>query len=343
MKRMTVFVLCCMLASGCSNGDRETGEHSGKPQQSASAEQLRQIATLSEDRPELLAQMAEQERKMSETVSVPAPPRQSSALPSAPDVIVTAPQPSPNPEPPKGKRAAQAKAPSVTVQKSQSTAGKKLTLPQLRAKYPDVFRVSGASREHSIALTFDDGPDERFTPQVLDILKAHGVKATFFVLGKKAEAHPAIVKRMIREGHVVGNHSYRHPLFTKITVDQFAQEVEQTEEVLNRLVGYRPKLLRPPYGEIDEEQLQWANSRGYVIVNWNVDSQDWKSLGEHQVSGNILGHTKAGAIVLQHSAGGDSQDLSGTVKALPGIIAKLREQGYGLVTVPELLHMPKGK
>ncbi|TMV51009.1 polysaccharide deacetylase family protein [Paenibacillus mesophilus] len=342
---MTVLVLgCMMLASGCSNGNREAAEHSGMPQHSASTEQLRQIATLSEDRPELLAQMAERERKMSETVSVPAAHRQSAVeTPSAPEVIVSAPQPSPKPEQPKGKRPAQAKAPSVTVQKSQTTAGKKLTLPQLRAKYPDVLRVSGASRERSIALTFDDGPDERFTPQVLDILKAHGVKATFFVLGKKAEAHPAIVKRMIREGHVVGNHSYRHPLFTKITVDQFAQEVEQTEEVLNRLIGYRPKLVRPPYGEIDEEQLQWANSRGYVIVNWNVDSQDWKSLGEHQVSGNILGHTKAGAIVLQHSAGGDSQDLSGTVKALPGIIAKLREQGYGLVTVSELLHLPKSK
>jgi polysaccharide deacetylase family sporulation protein PdaB len=229
------------------------------------------------------------------------------------------------------------------VQKSQQIAGKKLTLPQLRAKYPDAFRVSGASKERNIALTFDDGPDERFTPQVLDVLKAHGVKATFFLLGKKAEAHPAIVKRIVREGHVIGNHSYRHPLFTKITVDQFAQEVEQTEEVLNRLIGYKPKLLRPPYGEIDEEQLQWAKSRGYVIVNWNVDSLDWKNLGEQQVSGNILGHTKAGAIVLQHSAGGDSQDLSGTVKALPGIISKLREQGYGLVTVSELLHLPKQK
>ncbi|PYI51392.1 polysaccharide deacetylase family protein [Paenibacillus flagellatus] len=235
------------------------------------------------------------------------------------------------------------KAPAVSVQKSQSSAAKKLSLSELRAKYPEAFKVSGASKERNVALTFDDGPDDRFTPQVLDVLKAHGVKATFFLLGKRAEEHPDIVRRIVREGHAIGNHSYRHPQFPKLTVDQFAQEIEQTEEVLNRLTGYRPKLLRPPYGAIDEEQLQWAKSRGYMIVNWNVDSLDWKNLGEQQVSGNILGHAKAGSIVLQHSAGGDKQDLSGTVKALPGIIAKLREQGYGLVTVPELLHLSKSK
>ncbi|WP_176706049.1 polysaccharide deacetylase family protein [Paenibacillus hemerocallicola] len=336
MKRMTAFVLCCMLASGCSIGGRQAVEHIGSPEPKAMA-QIENIAAPGAEGQQLFAETAEQERRVAQTISVPPAPPVSQPEPA----IV--PQPTLKPETPKSNRSGQTKAPSVTVQKSQQIAGKKLSLPQLRAKYPDAFRVSGASKERNIALTFDDGPDERFTPQILDILKAHGVKATFFVLGKKAEAHPAIMKRMVREGHVIGNHSFRHPLFTKITVDQFAQEVEQTEEVLNRLIGYKPKLLRPPYGEIDEEQLQWAKSRGYVIVNWNVDSLDWKNLGEQQVSGNILGHTKAGAIVLQHSAGGDSQDLSGTVKALPGIISKLREQGYGLVTVSELLHLPKQK
>lgn len=328
MKRTTAVLLSCLLATACSNG-LEQADDPESVRRKLSAP-IAQTIEPAEPSTRSYAETANQERQMAETVSVPVHPLTGQTAPSEP-----VPQPTLKPQQPKN--------PSVTVQKSQSTAGKKLTLPQLRAKYPDVFKVSGAAKESSIALTFDDGPDDRFTPQILDMLKAYGVKATFFVLGKKAEAHPDVIRRMVKEGHLVGNHSYRHPLFTKLTVDEFAKEVEQTEDVLNRIIGIRPKLLRPPYGEINEEQLQWAKNSGYMIVNWNVDSLDWKSLSEQQVSGNILGHTKAGSIVLQHSAGADSQDLSGTVKALPGIIAKLRGQGYNLVTVSELLHLPKYK
>lgn len=339
MKHIAGFMLICLLVAGCSDLRREAGGGTAVPESRANGDSAKPNGVPFRTEAELFAAIAERERMLAQSLSVPV--QTPTAAETAPQEMAAVP---PAAEPPrKTKSSSAAKAPSVSVQKNQSSGGKKLTLPQLLAKYPEAFKVSGASQEKNIALTFDDGPDERFTPQVLDVLKAHGVKATFFLLGKKAEAHPAIVKRIIQEGHVIGNHSYRHPLFTKITVTQFAEEVEQTEEVLNRLTGYRPKLLRPPYGEIDEEQLQWAHSHGYMIVNWNVDSLDWKNLGEQQVSGNILGHTKAGAIVLQHSAGGNSQDLSGTVKALPAVIARLREQGYGLVTVPELLHLSKSK
>jgi len=335
MRRIIGFALCCLLASGCSDQARDDDELAVHPNALQSADSMRNGTSFAGTGAELFAETAAKERIWAATLSVPvrSTPLSGASAETAPQAQASATAP---------ESARKSKSPSVSVQKSQ-TSSRRLTLPQLRAKYPDAFKLSGTSKERNIALTFDDGPDDKFTPQVLDVLKAHGVKATFFLLGKQAEAHPAIVKRIIREGHAIGNHSYRHPLFTKITVEQFNKEVEQTEEVLNRLTGYRPKLLRPPYGEINEEQLLWAHSNGYVVVNWNVDSLDWKNLGEQQVSGNILGHTKAGAIVLQHSAGGDSQDLSGTVKALPAIIAKLREQGYGLVTVPELLHLSKSK
>ncbi|GAA3403157.1 polysaccharide deacetylase family protein [Paenibacillus hodogayensis] len=328
MKSVIGIALCCVLitTAGCADSRRPAGVPETRSEPHTGAKMLGSDPATFVSDGELLAETASSEKERAKTFSVPP--------------VVAAPPPA---EAPAVKQKPQPKTPSVSVQKSQSGSSGKLTLPQLRAKYPDIFKVSGASQERGVALTFDDGPDERFTPQVLDVLKEHGVKATFFLLGKKAEAHPNIVKRIVREGHTIGNHSYGHPLFTKITVDRFAGEIEQSEEVLNRLAGYRPKLLRPPYGEINEEQLRWANSRGYVIVNWNVDSLDWKNLGEQQVTGNILGHTKAGSIVLQHSAGGSSQDLSGTVKALPGIITKLKSQGYHLVTVPELLHLSKDK
>ncbi|MEF3304041.1 polysaccharide deacetylase family protein [Paenibacillus sp. GYB003] len=341
MKRIIGIALSCFIAAGCQAAVPGPGAGEGEAaQNTAESAADRGPAGGAPDRLRLAAETAERERSKSESPPAPTPPAPVETV--QPVDPVPAPQSRPTA---RTKRSGEAKAPSVSVQKSQTNAaaGKKLTISQLRAKYPDVFKVSGTSKEKNIALTFDDGPDERFTPQVLDVLKAYGVKATFFLLGKKAEAHPAVVKRIIREGHAIGNHSYRHPLFTKLSVEQFAAEIEQTELTLNGLAGYKPKLIRPPYGEITEGQLQWANRHGYIVVNWNVDSLDWKSLGEQQVSGNILGHTKAGAIVLQHSAGGDSQDLSGTVKALPSIIMKLREQGYGLVTVPELLHLPKSK
>jgi peptidoglycan/xylan/chitin deacetylase (PgdA/CDA1 family) len=168
-------------------------------------------------------------------------------------------------------------------------------MPELRAKYSGT--LNGSASEKAISLTFDDGPDLRFTPQVLDVLKRYGVKATFFLIGTKAKEHPDIVKRIVKEGHAIGNHSFSHPLFTKLDMNRFSQEIEQTEDVLQALTGSRPKLIRPPYGVINEEQLLWVQARGMTVVNWNVDSLDWKSLGEAEVSNNILGHTNAGAIV----------------------------------------------
>jgi peptidoglycan/xylan/chitin deacetylase (PgdA/CDA1 family) len=203
--------------------------------------------------------------------------------------------------------------------------------------------VAGAADGNKIALTFDDGPDDNFTAQVLDVLKNSNVKATFFVIGSRAEARPDLVARMVREGHIVGNHSYSHALLTKLSVPNFEKQVEATQSVIKRLAGYEPRLFRPPYGAVSEDQVQWAASHQFLIVNWNVDSLDWKGLNAEQVSSNILTSAKAGSIVLQHCGGGEGEDLSGTVRALPRVIRTLREQGYQFVTVPELLHVAKNK
>jgi peptidoglycan/xylan/chitin deacetylase (PgdA/CDA1 family) len=252
----------------------------------------------------------------------------------------TAPATRPSDDPAQREQRSYRQAAKRQEARRQAKAGQRLSLAELRAKYPHIFKINGPSRDKRVALTFDDGPDRTFTPQILNVLKQYNVKATFFLIGRRAAEHPDIVRRIVREGHVVGNHSYSHPLFTKLTVGEFARQIGDAESVLTDLTGYAPKFVRPPYGEITEEQLLWADSRHYTIVNWNVDSLDWKQLRADLVAQNIIGNVKAGAIVLQHSAGGDGQDLSGTVLALPRIIESLRAEGYRLVTIPELLSMP---
>ncbi|MDR0267590.1 polysaccharide deacetylase family protein [Paenibacillus sp.] len=217
-----------------------------------------------------------------------------------------------------------------------------LTLGQLIKKYPDTFKIHGPYVKQ-IALTFDDCPDPRFTPQVLRILSANRVKATFFVVGSRAKKHPDIVARIVREGHVIGNHSYNHPQFHKLTMTEYMDQIVRTENILYGITGYKPKLIRPPYGDITETQLRWAKREGYKIVNWDVDSLDWKGLSKEAVKRNIMSTASRGSIILQHAGGGSSSDLSGTIGALPEVIRDLKKKGYTFVTVPNLLKIQKDK
>lgn len=215
-----------------------------------------------------------------------------------------------------------------------------LSLGELRKKYSETFKFRGPEVKQ-IALTFDDVPDPRFTSKVLDILREQGVKATFFAVGNRVQKHPALLQRIYREGHLIGNHSYTHPQFKNRSVKQFEDEIVRTERVIQKTIGYRPQLIRPPYGEINEEQVKWAKKNEYTIVNWNVDSQDWKGLDKEKVMSNILDYVGPGSIVLQHAGGGVGSDLNGTIEALPDIIKSLRLQGYHFVTLDELLATKK--
>ena len=216
------------------------------------------------------------------------------------------------------------------------------TLSQLMKKYPDTFKVRGP-RVKKVALTFDDVPDPRFTPQVLDVLKKEGVKATFFAVGDRSKKHPGIVARIKREGHAIGNHSYNHALFTKLSIEEIRNQIERTNRILKSITGQEPRLIRPPYGEINEEQLRWARKNNYKVVNWNVDSLDWKGLSKDEVKHNILSAAGPGAIILLHAGGGVGSNLSGSIQALPEVIAELRNKGYTFVTLPEMLGVPEGR
>ncbi|MBW4080474.1 polysaccharide deacetylase family protein [Paenibacillus sp. S150] len=230
---------------------------------------------------------------------------------------------------------------SQAAARSQKRA-KALTLSQLLRKYPETIKTQGP-RLKRIALTFDDVPDPRFTPQILDVLRKHHVKATFFIVGSRAEKHPDLVARIIREGHAVGNHSYSHPEFGKISVKAFRTQIIRTENIIDATAGYKPRLIRPPYGDISEQQLKWAKAHGYKLVNWNVDSLDWKGLSKAQVRNNIVAHAGKGAIILQHGGGGRGSNLRGTIQALPEVISIMRKRGYTFVTVPQMLQVSQEK
>jgi peptidoglycan/xylan/chitin deacetylase (PgdA/CDA1 family) len=241
------------------------------------------------------------------------------------------------------KQLAKAGTPDLLAGKeSNERVNKPLSLADLHKKYRSTFLFNGPSNLRKAALTFDDVPDTNFTPQLLTLLKNYGVRATFFVVGNRAEVHPEIIRQMQQDGHVIGSHSYSHPNLIKESDAVFQDEIIRTEQIIAGIIGYKPRLFRPPYGNVSESQIQWLAGRNYHIINWNVDSLDWKGLDADQVSANVLGHIGPGAVVLQHGAGGEGEDLTGTIEALPTIIESLSAAGIELVTIPELFNITPG-
>lgn len=209
----------------------------------------------------------------------------------------------------------------------------------LASAYPGLFFREGPLKEKRVALTFDDGPDSVYTPQILDILKERNVKATFFLIGNRVETFPDIVTRMVQEGHIIGNHTMTHPVIVKLSNTKVQENILQAEEALSKIIGYRPALFRSPYGSLNPAKIELLNNLNYKIIAWNVDSLDWKSLTAEQVKFNILENVREGSIILQHSAGGEGENLTGTVEALRDVIATLQKENFQFVTIPQLLNI----
>ncbi|WP_282936903.1 polysaccharide deacetylase family protein [Paenibacillus sp. RC67] len=189
-----------------------------------------------------------------------------------------------------------------------------------------------------VALTFDDGPDNKYTPRILDILKKNQIQATFFLIGENAQKHPQVINRILQEGHVLGNHSWDHQNLSKMTCDQIQSEISKTDELIKSISGQSPEVFRAPYGAVSTEVLETASLTGHQkIIGWSVDTQDWKGKTAAEILSTVKKEVRPGAIILQHSFGGRGGNLNNTVEALPLIIAYLKENGYSFVTVPELL------
>ncbi|MFN7250403.1 MAG: polysaccharide deacetylase family protein [Anaerobacillus sp.] len=214
----------------------------------------------------------------------------------------------------------------------------------LQQRYPETVVLQGPATEKRIAITFDDGPDPRFSEQVLDVLKEYNVPATFFVMGSRAIAYPEIVNRMVAEGHIIGNHTYFHPnLVKEADLATLEREVVRTEDTLNDLIGYRTKLFRAPYGFLYNELVEKLAELNYSIIVWSVDSLDWQEDPPAQIAANVLDNVEPGAVILMHDGGDWDADRTNTIESLRQILPSLKEQGYEFVTVPNLLNIPYQK
>jgi peptidoglycan/xylan/chitin deacetylase (PgdA/CDA1 family) len=185
-----------------------------------------------------------------------------------------------------------------------------------------------------IAMTFDDGPSGPNTPRLLDMLKERKIHATFFFVGQCVAEYPDIVKRIVAEGHEIGNHSWSHPDLAKMGDDAVRSEIQKTQDAIVQACGVTPKLMRPPYGAFTARQRAWANGNwGYKIILWDVDPLDWKIRNSDHVKAEILKQTTAGSIILSHDI------HKTTVDAMPSTLDTLLAKGFKFVTVSELLAM----
>ena len=196
----------------------------------------------------------------------------------------------------------------------------------------------GSATRPAVALTFDDGPTEPNTSRILDVLKAHGVKATFFVLGVNAERHPDVIKRLVAEGHEVGNHTYDHYVLPLKGPAHIRAQVRITSDLIERASGLRPALFRPPHGWRNPWVDNAARAEGVEPVAWSLGVYDTDQPGADVIRARVRQGLVNGAVILLHDGKSlePSPDASQLVEALPGIIADARQQGLAFETLSQM-------
>jgi len=187
-----------------------------------------------------------------------------------------------------------------------------------------------------IAITFDDGPHGTNTPRLLDMLKQRKIHATFFMVGQCVAEYPAIVKRMVAEGHEVANHSWSHPQLSSMTEASVREQLQRTHDAIIAACGVAPKTMRPPFGAFTARQRAWSHGEwGYKCILWDVDPLDWKVRNAEHVKNEILKAAVPGSIILAHDI------HKSTIDAMPETLDGLLAKGFKFVTVSELLAMDK--
>jgi peptidoglycan/xylan/chitin deacetylase (PgdA/CDA1 family) len=188
--------------------------------------------------------------------------------------------------------------------------------------------------EPIVAMTFDDGPHPSNTPRLLDMLRERNIKATFYVIGRNVDLYPALTRRIVAEGHEIGNHTYTHGNLTKMSDDGVRGEMIKCRDSIAKATGVQPRTMRPPYGAFLQNQRAMVHKEfGYPTIMWSVDPRDWQRPGPSVVTSRILSGTTPGAIILAH-------DLHApTVDAMPSTLDGLLRKGYRFVTVSQLLAM----
>jgi len=193
---------------------------------------------------------------------------------------------------------------------------------------------NGNTHIREIALTFDDGPNPYYTPQVLAVLQQFGVKATFFDVGYLVADYPNIVRQEYHQGNIVANHSWSHPVLTYFSAQGIKSQLTSTTNIIQATIGVRPSYFRPPYGAINNTVLAQARNLHYTTVMWDGSAEDWNLPGVNVIVSKTLYYARNGAILLLHDGGGNRAE---TVAALPIIINDLRSRGFRFVTIQQLV------
>jgi peptidoglycan/xylan/chitin deacetylase (PgdA/CDA1 family) len=197
-----------------------------------------------------------------------------------------------------------------------------------------VVLCRGNPDDRAVALTFDDGPHPRTGGAILDVLQREGVHATFFTVGLRLRQYPALLDRMVAEGHEVANHTWDHQRLNWITPEKARWEVHSVEEFVYRRTGFIPRLVRPPGGDYDARVLEICRDEGCGVCLWTANAGDWKKMPVNEIVEKVLDQVHPGSIVLMHD------EFMQTPHALPRIIEGLRARGYRFVTCSEMLGEP---
>jgi len=219
----------------------------------------------------------------------------------------------------------------VTVPPSASNP----PVPSSAATTPGAQVITGGRTDlPRVALTFDDGPNPTYTPQILQVLAANNAHATFFEIGQQVQRNPGLARQVVADGNVIGNHTWDHPSLTTITPTAQASELKQASTEIKNVTGMTPTLFRPPYGATNLQVETVAAEQQMATVLWSVDTADWQLPGVQRIVTAALNGVHNGSIIMMHDGGGNR---SQTVAALSQIIKGLQARGYALVTVPELV------
>jgi peptidoglycan-N-acetylglucosamine deacetylase len=212
---------------------------------------------------------------------------------------------------------------------------------RLAAKYRGTYYLEGLRHTKRIAFSFDDGPSS-YTRDLLKVLHKHDVKATFFWMGRRIEEYPEIARAAYDAGHTIGNHSFSHADLTRLPPEQvWDDEIGKTQAVIERVLGIRPVLVRPPFGYLRDAQVELLAARGIKAILWSIDTKDWylarmPDVAADRIEQTVLAVIHDEAIVLMHDDGGPRDK---TVEAVDRLIPQLKARGYQFVTVDALIHV----
>jgi len=190
-----------------------------------------------------------------------------------------------------------------------------------------------------LALTYDDGPNDPYTERLLDVLELHGVKATFFLIGRFVKQRPDIARALVAAGHVIGSHTWDHPNLIFVTGAEVRRQLQQTQETIRDATGVDVKLFRPPFGGRRPVSLRVARELGLSTVMWNVTCHDWDARSADEIVERAERQIRGGDVILLHD--GEYHrigvDRSRSVEASDRILSRYRSEGYEFVTVPEMM------